>query len=134
MNTRQEKIEYLKGLSDGSRSIDEITPIQIWVLRSFADNRNLYRDEDTGKEYSQQDLDKITKSSKGKLLIICSPPKNDLEYFLNFKQNIESLRKVKGNDLSVLTDTELETWSMVIRKRLKDPESDITKLDGWEVN
>ena len=73
---RTEKVQFLKGLISGNRSINELgPPIQLFLLPVDNDG-SAFRCIETGKEYTIADLEAIRFSESLKNLIAIANPKN----------------------------------------------------------
>jgi hypothetical protein len=56
MKSRQDRIKFLKGLTNGTRSINELRPSRsIYLIR--IDGETIAREQLTGKEWTQSDIE-----------------------------------------------------------------------------
>jgi len=80
MNNRKQKIEFLKGLSIGKRSIEELKIKEYALLNKtfIQEGQNIFLDLKTNKKYSSEEITALHESEPEiHYLIIMHPDEND---------------------------------------------------------
>ncbi|MCW3108475.1 MAG: hypothetical protein JWQ09_2981 [Segetibacter sp.] len=91
--TRKEKIELLKGISNGSKKVEELleSTIKLMIWR-YWENEGNYTNDDTkevieGPDFSQKAIEAKYPSFRGRCLVIKEPSHNLVLYKIKMNEN-----------------------------------------------